>query len=449
MGRSRVVITGLGAVSPLGLTCQALWEGLKAGMCGIGRITAFDPAGFTCQKAGQVPPYRIQDHLSKTYRKAAKLMARDIELAVIAADQALRRSGWVTRGMDPEHVTIDPLRTSVNLGAGLISCDLQELAPAVAASVTEGRFDIRRWGREGLPQVTPLWLLKYLPNMLACHVSIIHDLEGPCNSITCAEVSSHLAIAEAKQILDRGDADVSLVGGAEAKVTPLVLLTQCLLKRTADGPEAACRPFDAQAHGSLFGEGAGVLVLENADVAGARGAKVLAEVAGVGHSCSLNARYESLEPDGQGVRIAIEKALADAGIGPDDLDLVVPHGTGIPADDAAEANGIVSALGPSAGRIPVWPTKGQISNTGAAAGVLDVIAAVSAMQEGLVPGAVHCKTKAPGCRLNIGIEPQRATIRYALCCAYTYGGLTAAIVLKNPDLSDHGEPENRNPKTET
>ena len=169
--RPRVVITGLGAVSPLGLSAAALWEGLAAGRCGIGRITAFDPGGFPCQVAGQVPAYKITDFIPKTSRKAAKLMSRDIELAVIAADQAIRQSGLVTRGIDPEHVTIQPERAAVHLGAGLISCDLVELGPAAAASTVDGRFDIRRWGREGIAGVTPLWLLKYLPNMLACHIS--------------------------------------------------------------------------------------------------------------------------------------------------------------------------------------------------------------------------------------------------------------------------------------
>ncbi len=438
MSRPAVVITGLGAASPLGLTSEALWEGLKTARSGIGRITAFDPAGFTCQIAGQVPQYRIQDYLGKAHRKGAKLMSRDIELSVIAADRALRQSGWITRGTDPEHVTIQPERTAVNLGAGLISCDLAELGPAVAASDSGSRFDAHKWGSDGLPLITPLWLLKYLPNMLACHVSIIHDLEGPCNSITCAEVSSHLAIAEAKQILERGDADVSLAGGAEAKVNPLVMLTQCLLKRTADGsndaPQSACRPFDAKAQGSVFGEGAGIVVLENADVAAGRKAKALAQVAGVGHSCCINSKYESLEPDGQGVAIAVEQALSEAGIGPADLDLIVPHGTGVPADDGAEARGLSAALGRAATTVPVWPTKGLLSNTGAAAGALDVIAAVCAMQEGLIPAAANYSQQAEGCHLNLLTEPRRQPIRHCLCCTYTYGGLTAAIVLRNPDL---------------
>ena len=437
MARSPVVITGLGAVSPFGLTGEDLWEGLVAGRSGIGPITAFDPVGLPCPVAGQVPEYHIHDYLPKAYRKASKLMSRDIELTVVASDGAIRQSGLVTRGIDPDHVTIDPQRTAINVGGGLISCDLVEIAPAVAASVTDGHFDIQRWGREGMPLVTPLWLLKFLPNMLACHVSIIHDLQGPSNSITCGEASGHMAIAEAKQIIDRGDADVSLAGGAEAKVCPLVLLTQCLLGRTArpgrQGSETTCRPFDAGATGSVFGEGAGMVVLETAQGAQRRGAKVLAEVAGLGQSCSLSPPYQSLEPDGRGVQIAVQKALAEAGIGPKDLDLVVPHGTGVPQDDLAEAKGLEAALGPAVDSIPVWPTKAQLSNTGAASGALDLIAAVYAMQNSLIPAARNCDRRADGCRLNIVTQATTTPIRWALCCTHTFGGQTTAVVLRKPE----------------
>ena len=179
MGSTRVVITGLGAITPLGLTADEMWAGLCAGSCGIGPITAFDPVGFTCKIAGQAPDYDIRQYVPKSHRKATKLMSRDIELSVIAAQEALADSGLRTKGIDAENINIDPARAAINLGAGLISCDLVELAPAVAASVTEGKFDIRKWGKEGLELVTPLWLLKYLPNMLACHIGIIHDLQGP------------------------------------------------------------------------------------------------------------------------------------------------------------------------------------------------------------------------------------------------------------------------------
>jgi 3-oxoacyl-[acyl-carrier-protein] synthase II len=437
MGSARVVITGLGAITPLGLTVGDTWASLCAGRVGINRITAFDPVGFSCKLAGQVPDYKIREYVPKAYRKATKLMSRDIELAVIAANEAFVHAGLTTKGIDPENVNIDPERVAINLGAGLISCDLVELAPAVAASVSDGKFDIHKWGKEGLELVTPLWLLKYLPNMLACHIGIIHDIQGPSNTITCAEAAAHLAIAEAAQTIARGGSDIALAGGAEAKVNPIVMIRQCLLKRATsennDDPASACRPFDADAKGSVFGEAAGVVVLENLENAESREAKVYAEVVGFGESNNINPAYEYVEPDGKGIGIAMEKAMADAQIGPEDLDLIIPHGTGIPGDDLAEAKAIQAVLGEAAAKTAVWPTKSMLSNTGAASGAIDIIAAVRAMNDGKIPAAKNCDRKADGCDLNIVSQPREARIRYALCCSYTYGGQTAAVVLKRPD----------------
>jgi 3-oxoacyl-[acyl-carrier-protein] synthase II len=435
VGRTRVVITGIGAVSPLGLTAKQTWDGLCAGKCGIRRITAFDPSKFSCQLAGEVEQYKIQQYVPKAFRKATKLMSRDIELSVIAADEAVRDSGIITRAIDEQRVNVNSQRVAINVGAGLISCDPCELAPAVAKSITDGKFDIRKWGKEGLELVTPLWLLKYLPNMLACHIGIIHDIQGPSNTITCAEISGHISIAEAAEVVARGDADVALAGGAEAKVNPVLIMRQCLIKRTTDqhndNPENACRPFDADAAGSVFGDGGGIVILENLANATRRGAKIYAELTGAGQSISINTQYEHIEPDGKGITIAIEKALAQANITPKDIDLVIPHGTGIPQDDLAEAKGIETAMGNEIKRIPVWPTKSMLSNTGAAAGALDVIAAVYAMREGKIPPAKNCGKKAAGCNLNIVKNEIKTNIRYALCCGYTYGGQTAAIILKN------------------
>jgi 3-oxoacyl-[acyl-carrier-protein] synthase II len=319
LGRTRVVITGIGAIGPLGLTAKQTWEGLCAGRCGIRRITAFDPSKFSCQLAGEVGPYKIQQYVPKSFRKATKLMSRDIELSVIAADEAVRDSALITKAIDESRqVGVNPRRMAINIGAGLISCDPCELAPAVAKSITDGKFDIRKWGKDGLGLVTPLWLLKYLPNMLACHIGIIHDIQGPSNSITCAEVSGHIAIAEAAEVIARGDADIALAGGAEAKVNPVLIMRQCLIKRAAtthnDNPENACRPFDADADGSVFGDGAGIVVLENLDNATKRGAKIYAELIGAGQSACINSAYEHIEPDGKGITIAIEKALSEANI---------------------------------------------------------------------------------------------------------------------------------------
>jgi len=326
------------------------------------------------------------------------------------------------------------------MGAGVISCDLVELAPAVAKSITDGRFDIRKWGTDGLENLTPIWLLKYLPNMLACHVGIIHDIQGPSNTITCGEASGHLAIGEAAEIIARGDADAALAGGCEAKVNAIIMLRQCLLKRATsennDNPVTACRPFDADAKGGVFGEGAGMVVLEDIDSAAGRGAKIYAEVVGAGSSNNINPAYEHQEADGAGIRIAIETALTDAEIEPDELDLIIPHGTGILADDLAEATAIQNVLGPATGDVVVWPTKSMLSNTGAASGALDLIAAAKAIDEGKIGAAKNCDTKAPGCELNITEQILEKDIRYALCCSYTFGGQTAAIVLKKAGGSD-------------
>jgi 3-oxoacyl-[acyl-carrier-protein] synthase II len=435
MTSARVVITGLGAVSPLGLTVEEMWAGLTAGRCGIARIQAFDPTGLPCELGGEVPPYRIQDHVPKAMRKAVKLMCRDIELSVIAAKEAVASSGLITKGIDPEKVNVDPTRFAINMGAGMISCDLEELGPATAVSVTDGQFDLRKWGKDGIRQITPLWLLKYLPNMLACHIGIIHDIQGPSNTITCAEASSHLAIGEAAQIIARGNADVALAGGAEAKINLMVMVRQNLLCRAVvgrnDAPETACRPFDVEAAGGVFGEAAGVLTLESLDHARSRGAGILAEIVGIGQSHSVHPAYARMEPDGAGIRIAVEKAMADAGIVPEDLDLIVPHGTAVPQDDLAEARGLEAALGSAVRRIPTWPTKGQLSTTGAAAGALDVVAVVRAMNERLIPPAKNFTRLAEGCNLNLLTERREGAIRHALCCSHTFGGQTAAVVLKS------------------
>jgi len=434
MNPARVVITGFGAISPLGLTANDTWAGLCAGKCGISKITAFDPTGFACQLAGQVPDYKIQNYVPKTHRKAAKLMCRDIELTVIAANEAIVGSGLITKGIDPEDINIKPERFAINLGAGFISCDLVELAPAAAASNTDGEFDIQKWGKQGIELVTPLWLLKYLPNMLACHISIIHDIQGPSNSITCGEAGAHIAISEAAQIIQRGGSDIAIAGGAETKANPMNVTRQCILKRATTennhDPISACRPFDADAKGSVFGEGAGMVILENLDNAKRRAAKIYAEVAGTGLSNSINPAYEHLEPDGKGIQIAIEKAIAEAQIEPVQLDLIIPHGTGIPQDDLAEARAIQAVLGKAADEVPVWPTKSMLSNTGAACGALDVVAAICVMADGKIPAAKNCDRKTAGCNLNIVKETIQKEIRYVLCCSYTFGGQTAALVLK-------------------
>jgi 3-oxoacyl-[acyl-carrier-protein] synthase II len=434
MTTPEIVITGLGAISPFGTGMQDLWQGLCSGKCAIDAITAFDPSGFTCKLAGEAPNFKISKHLPKSYRKAGKLMSRDIQLAIVAAEEAIKSAGLVTKASGMENINITPRRTATNVGAGLISCDLAELSPAVGKSITDGKFDIRKWGKDGIEALTPIWLLKYLPNMPACHIGIIHDFQGPSNSITCGEASAQLALAEAVDVIRRGTADMALTGGCEAKVNPLLMLRQCILKRSTssnnDDPQTACRPFDAEAKGSVFGEGAGMMIIETVDHAKKRNAKIYAKIAGTGSSNSLSNSYEHLETDGKGLQFAIENALADAGIGPDEIDLIIPHGTGIAQDDLAEAAAIENTLGSVAKEIPTWPTKSMLSNTGAASGALDMITAVMAISEGKIGAGKNCDNKAAGCNLNITTQLQQKDIRYALCTSYTFGGQTSAVILK-------------------
>src|SRR3954467_6860637 len=260
----RVVITGVGVVSPLGIGARAHWEGVLAGRSAVKKIASFDPAGFPSQVGGEVPAYKIGDFVPKSYRKATKVMARDIELAGIAADDAFKDSGLKSSAYT-ETPDFDGTRFGCNIGAGLISCELNELTNALSAAREDGnpnRLDLKKWGKEGMQQLTPLWLLKYLPNMLACHVTIVHQLKGPSNTITCADASSHLAIGEAFRTIQRGNADLAICGGAESKVNPMGLIRQTLLKRLNDShndsPADAVRPFDADAKGTVFGEGGGL-----------------------------------------------------------------------------------------------------------------------------------------------------------------------------------------------
>ena len=434
MSGRRVVVTGLGAVTPLGLTSQDLWDGLVEGRCGANTIGAFDPVKFPCKIAGEVPAYKIRDYVPKSQRKSVKLMCRDIELSIIAAHEAVTNSKLTTKAVDPDNVTIDPRRTAISFGAGLISCDLVELAPSVALSITDHQFDLKKWGVDGLNTLTPLWLLKYLPNMLPCHVGIHHDIQGPSNTITCGEVAGHIAIAEAAEMIARGDADVAFAGGCEAKVNPIVMVRQCLLKRSTfdynDQPEKACRPFDADASGSVFGEAAGMLIFENLETAQSRNADILAEIVGTASSNSLNPQYEHLEPDGKGIEVAIRKALGEAGIEPEQIDLIIPAGTGIKAEDKAEAAALKAVFGEALKTTSVWPIKSMVTHTGSAAGAIDVIAAVEAMRHGKIGPAKNYETPAEGCELNIASAPVEKEINYAICCGYSFGGQTAAIVLR-------------------
>jgi 3-oxoacyl-[acyl-carrier-protein] synthase II len=427
----RVVITGIGVISPIGIGVRAFWENLLAGKSGISRIAAFNPGGFPCQIAGQVPAYKIGDFVPKSYRKATKVMARDIELAIVAADDAFKDSGLQSKAYT-DSPTFDSRRFGCNIGAGLISADLNELAGALHTAREGNKLNLNQWGSTGMNQLTPLWLLKYLPNMPACHVTIVHQLKGPSNTVTCADASSHLAMGEAFRTLQRGDADLAICGGAETRVNHMSLIRQCLLKRVTetcnDTPAEALRPFDENASGTVVGEGGGLFILEEYEHAVKRGAKIYAELAGFGASQDT---YKITDPDptGHSYGKAISKALADANVPPAGVDLMIPHGLGIPAFDRAELAGLMQVFGGGLERVPLAPIKAQISNLAAGNGV-DAAAAALAVKENKLPPAINSRKIIVGQKLNVSPEARDATVNVAVSSVYSLGGQNAALVFK-------------------
>jgi 3-oxoacyl-[acyl-carrier-protein] synthase II len=427
----RVVVTGLGVISPIGIGAKSFWDNLVAGKCGIRRIESFDPSSFPSQLAGEVPAYKIGEFVPKSYRKATKVMARDIELAVVAADDAFKDSGLKSRAYT-DQPTITPGRFGCNIGAGLISTDLNELTSAMHTAREGNRLDLQKWGREGMNQLTPLWLLKYLPNMLACHVTIIHELKGPSNTITCAEASSHLAIGEAFRTIQRGDADLAICGGAESKVNHMGLMRQTLLKRLTEGhndsPATALRPFDKDASGSTIAEGGGLLILEELEHAKARGAKIYAELCGFGASQDAY-KITDPAPTGQSYGRAISNALKEASIAFEQIGCFIPHGLGIPSHDRAELAGLGNALGSSLEKIPFAPIKSQTGNLAAGCGV-DAAAAVLALHHNTIPPGINTRKPIDGVRLNTVPESRSAPVNVSVSSVYSLGGQNAALVFK-------------------
>lgn len=436
----RIVITGLGPVSALGLGIAPTWETVVGGRNAIGPIGAFDASGFAARIAGEVRDFDIKQFVPKSYRKATKVMARDIELAVAAADLAARDAGLTTRGTNPDVTpTYDPTRVGAHIGAGLIAAEINELTSALAESRDDsGTFDYHKWGAEGMTHLTPLWLLKYLPNMLACHVTIIHDAQGPSNTITCNEASATLSIGESLRVIQRGQADACFCGGADSKINPMGLLRQIYtgLLNTNEADQAnassAVRPFCAGARGGAIAEGGGIVVLEAMETFEKReGARAYAEVLGFGASQTVNSAGRNLTPDAQGRGIvnAIRAALREAKIGPDAIDLIVPFGIGAPATDQAEAAALRTIFGEALAAIPIASTKSMAGNCAAGSGGLDACIAAKALAEQTIPAIVNCSTPLPG--LNAAATPSRsASLNHALVYSTGLGGQNAALVLK-------------------
>ncbi len=441
----RVVISGLGAVTGFGYGVGPFWEAMVAGRSCIGPISLFDASAFPSRFAGEARGFSVKEYVPKSYRKAIKVMARDIELAVGAARAAVEDAGIITKALlgdgadstpaGAAAVTYAPERVGCQIGAGLIAAEVPELAMALSTATEPGdpaRFSYERWGAGGMDNLTPLWLLKYLPNMLACHVTILHDAQGPSNTITCSEASGLLSIGESTRVIMRGDADLCFSGGAESKINPMGMTRLDFARRLAHhaadaAPTSIIRPYDDQAPGSLVGEGGGIVMLEEADACLRRSGRAYAEVIGfgAGHSPLLGSAIERSE----GLRAAIENALDDAELRPDAIDAIVPHASGARDPDAEEAAALRAVFGDRLRSIPLITLTPNIGETMAGAGGLAAGLGALAVKHQMTPARLH-PGRAPN-DLDAGPSPARdATLRNVLVCTNALGGQNAALVLR-------------------
>jgi 3-oxoacyl-[acyl-carrier-protein] synthase II len=329
---NRVVVTGLGAITPIGLSADEYWQNLKAGVSGVGRITAFDPTGLPVQIAAEVKGFDPGNYLD---RKAARRLARFSQFAVAAAGQALR---------DAE-ITIDQSN----------AWDVGAVIATGGGGVSEVAVETETLLTRGPDRVSPMLVPLMIANMASCQVSMVYGIKGPVTTSVAACAAGVYALFEALHFLRRGDAQVIVAGGTESAIMPIGFLSlgrAGALSRRNEEPQKASRPFDKDPDGFVFGEGASALVLETLDHARRRGARILAELAGA--SITADAYHVSApEPSGESPRRAILKAVADAELRPEEIDYICAHGTGTPLNDVSETRAIKLALGDHAYRILV------------------------------------------------------------------------------------------------
>lgn len=434
MSKPSVLISGVGPVSGLGLGLPDTWAKLTAGQTAVAPVRAFDPGAMGSLLAAEVTEdFKIRNFVPKSYRKATKVMARDIELAVAAADLAARDAQLSTcANGDPEDASYASDRIGCHIGAGLIAADLDELTDALAGSTDDqGAFDLHHWGREGMKALTPLWLLKYLPNMLACHVTIVHGAHGPSNTITCGEASGGLSIGESLRVIQRGDADLCFCGGAESNLNPMSFLRQVMTGRMYPGTDpASVRPFDTTAAGGVTGEGGGIVALEEENAFRARGgdpAAAYARLTGFGASQTVHRETRNRTPDpaGRGIVSATRAALREAQLEPSAIDVVIPFGLGHRDWDGPEAAALGTLLGDRLASVPVIATKALAGNLGAGSGGFDLAVAAQILKTQQLPAITHRPTPLPG--LGATQADQLETV---LVCATGTGGQNTAMILQ-------------------
>lgn len=428
----RVVITGVGAVTPCGNTAAETWSAFLAGRSGIRRISRFDPTGCTAQIAGEVRDFDPARPLPAPLRprgpgtdavgqaltlKDVKKFGRFTHLGVAAAVDA-----YADSGLDAHRPTLPPDRMGVNLGVGLGG--LPEM---------EAMHDT--WKAGGYRKISPFFIFQIAPNLLAGQVSLLLDFRGSNMSVASACATSGHALGEAAAAIGRGDADVMLAGGAESTVTPLAVGAFAQMRALStrnDAPEKASRPYDRDRDGFVLSEGAVVFVLEELEVARKRGAAIYAELRGYGASADAY-HLSSLAPGAEGSARSMRAALARAGMQPHEIDYVSAHATSTPGGDGEEASAIAAVFGDNKSSLHVSAVKSMTGHLLGAAGAMGVFAAVLAIRDGMVPPTINLENMDPACeQLRLNYTPNvavRKPVRAALANSFGFGGTNASIVV--------------------
>jgi 3-oxoacyl-[acyl-carrier-protein] synthase II len=421
MDQSReVVLTGMGVVSPIGIGNDPFWTSLRERRSGVRLLKAVEGLSLPTRIGAEILDFDAKHYVQP--RKSLKVMCREIQTAFAASTLALHDA-------DLAGSKIDPDRYGVVLGTEMFYGPTEELEGVYRACMDDGRFRRERWGQAAMKEMFPLWMLKYLPNMAACHIGIAQDARGPNNTIVMWEVSGLLALWEAASIIRRGWADVMLAGAAGTRLHLGQMLYRGFenVSRRNDDPRGAVRPFDADRDGFVFGEGAAVFILESRLHAEARGARIRARV--LGHGSSTATRKQDTTSRREAIERSISAALRDAKVTARDVALVKAHGSGTVEGDIAEAQAIDAVLG----KTPVTAPSSFFGDLGAGGGAVELAAVVLALEKGEAPVTLNYERPDPACSINlIHREPHPLNRATVLTLSQSVRGQAAAAILAAP-----------------
>jgi 3-oxoacyl-[acyl-carrier-protein] synthase II len=407
---TRVVITGMGAITPLGNDVETFWRNVVAGRSGVGPITLFDASAMKTRIAAEVKGFDPEAWFG---RKEARRMDRYAQFALAATQQALQDAR-----LDPAHV--DRERVGVILGTGIGG--IGALVQGVETLMTRGPDRIS-------PFMVPMMLADTAPGLIA----IAYGFRGPNMAVVTACASGTNAIGEAMHLIRRGDADVVIAGGAEAAILPVAVAAFNVMGTIStrnEEPERASRPFDRTRDGFVMGEGAGILILERLEHARARGARIYAEVVGYGTSADAYHITAPLE-NGEGAALAMRRALADAGLSPRDIDYINAHGTSTPLNDKSETQAIKAVFGEAAYDVPISSTKSMIGHLLGAAGAVEAIVCIRAITDGVIPPTINYEHPDPECDLDyVPNVARRRPVRTAMSNSFGFGGHNACVIFR-------------------